>query len=39
MKAFIEKIPLQRAGATEDCADADHIAGRTLNVDGGFEMN
>lgn len=48
MKAFIEKIPLQRAGATEDAAgavaflysaDADYITGRTLNVDGGFEMN
>jgi meso-butanediol dehydrogenase/(S,S)-butanediol dehydrogenase/diacetyl reductase len=48
MKAFIEKVPLQRAGSTEDVAaavaflcsaDADYITGQTLNVDGGFEMN
>jgi meso-butanediol dehydrogenase/(S,S)-butanediol dehydrogenase/diacetyl reductase len=48
MKAFIEKIPLQRAGSVEDVAgavaflcsaDADYITGQTLNVDGGFEMN
>jgi NAD(P)-dependent dehydrogenase (short-subunit alcohol dehydrogenase family) len=48
MKAFIEKIPLKRAGSTEDVAaavaflcsaDADYVTGQTLNVDGGFEMN
>ncbi len=48
MKAFIEKVPLLRAGSTEDAAgavaflcsaDADYITGQTLNVDGGFEMN
>ncbi len=48
MKAFIEKIPLRRAGTPEDVAaavaflcsaDADYITGQTLNVDGGFEMN
>lgn len=48
MRAFIEKVPLQRAGSTEDVAgavaflcsaDADYITGQTLNVDGGFEMN
>jgi meso-butanediol dehydrogenase/(S,S)-butanediol dehydrogenase/diacetyl reductase len=48
IKAFIEKVPLQRAGSTEDVAgavaflcsaDADYITGQTLNVDGGFEMN
>ncbi len=48
MKAFIEKIPLQRAGSVDDVAaavaflcsaDADYITGQTLNVDGGFEMN
>jgi NAD(P)-dependent dehydrogenase (short-subunit alcohol dehydrogenase family) len=48
MRAFIEKIPLQRAGTPEDMAgvvaflcssDADYITGQTLNVDGGFEMN
>jgi NAD(P)-dependent dehydrogenase (short-subunit alcohol dehydrogenase family) len=48
MKAFIEKVPLLRAGSTEDVAgavaflcsaDADYITGQTLNVDGGFEMN
>jgi meso-butanediol dehydrogenase/(S,S)-butanediol dehydrogenase/diacetyl reductase len=48
IKAFIEKVPLQRAGTPEDVAgavaflcsaDADYITGQTLNVDGGFEMN
>ena len=48
LKAFIEKVPLQRAGTPEDVAgavaflcsaDADYITGQTLNVDGGFEMN
>jgi acetoin reductase-like protein len=48
MKAFIEKVPLLRAGSTDDVAgavaflcsaDADYITGQTLNVDGGFEMD
>ncbi len=48
IKAFIEKVPLRRAGSTEDVAgavaflcspDADYITGQTLNVDGGFETN
>jgi meso-butanediol dehydrogenase/(S,S)-butanediol dehydrogenase/diacetyl reductase len=48
LKAFVEKVPLQRAGTPEDVAaavaflcssDADYITGQTLNVDGGFEMN
>ena len=48
IKAFIEKMPLLRAGSTEDVAgavaflcssDADYITGQTLNVDGGFEMS
>jgi NAD(P)-dependent dehydrogenase (short-subunit alcohol dehydrogenase family) len=48
IKAFVEKVPLLRAGSTEDVAaavaffcsaDADYITGQTLNVDGGFEMN
>jgi NAD(P)-dependent dehydrogenase (short-subunit alcohol dehydrogenase family) len=48
LKAFIDKVPLQRAGTPEDVAaavaflcsaDADYITGQTLNVDGGFEMN
>jgi len=48
IKAFIEKVPLLRAGSTDDVAgavaflcsaDADYITGQTLNVDGGFEMN
>jgi len=47
-KAYIETIPLKRAGTPEDMAgavaflcssDADYITGQTLNVDGGFEMN
>jgi len=47
-KAFIDKVPLQRAGSPQDVAgavaflcspDADYITGQTLNVDGGFEMN
>ncbi len=47
MSDFIEKIPLKRAGSTEDVAgavaflcssDADYITGQTLNVDGGYEM-
>jgi len=48
MRDFIEKIPLKRAGTTEDMAsavaflcssDADYITGQTLNVDGGYEMS
>ncbi len=48
LKAFVDKVPLQRAGTPEDIAgavaflcsaDADYITGQTLNVDGGFEMN
>ncbi|MBN1507235.1 MAG: glucose 1-dehydrogenase [Sedimentisphaerales bacterium] len=48
IRAFIEKVPLQRPGSPEDVAaavaflcsaDADYITGQTLNVDGGFEMN
>jgi len=48
LKAFVDKVPLQRAGTPEDVAaavaflcssDADYITGQTLNVDGGFEMN
>ena len=48
MKAFIERIPLKRAGSGEDVAgavaflcskDSDYITGQTLNVDGGYEMN
>ncbi len=48
MKAFVDKVPLRRAGSTQDVAgavaflcssDADYITGQTLNVDGGFEMN
>lgn len=48
LKAFIDKVPLLRAGRPEDVAgavaflcsaDADYITGQTLNVDGGFEMN
>jgi NAD(P)-dependent dehydrogenase (short-subunit alcohol dehydrogenase family) len=33
MKPFIERTPLKRAGSSED------VAGQTLNIDGGFEMN
>ena len=48
MKSFIERIPLKRAGSSEDVAgvvaflcspDSDYMTGQTLNVDGGFEMN
>jgi meso-butanediol dehydrogenase / (S,S)-butanediol dehydrogenase / diacetyl reductase len=48
LKAFVEKVPLLRAGTPQDVAgavaflcspDADYITGQTLNVDGGFEMN
>jgi len=48
LKAFVEKVPLRRAGTPEDMAgavaflcspDADYITGQTLNVDGGFEMD
>jgi NAD(P)-dependent dehydrogenase (short-subunit alcohol dehydrogenase family) len=48
LKAFIDKVPLLRAGSPQDVAgavaflcsaDADYITGQTLNVDGGFEMN
>ena len=48
MKAFVDKVPLQRVGRPEDAAgavaflcstDADYITGQTLNVDGGFEMD
>lgn len=48
MQEFIERIPLKRAGTTEDIAsavaflcssEADYITGQTLNVDGGFEMD
>ncbi len=45
---FIAKIPMRRAGSSEEMAaaicflcssDADYVTGQTLNVDGGFEMN
>lgn len=45
---FIAKIPMRRAGTSEEMAaaiaflcssDADYVTGQTLNVDGGFEMN
>jgi NAD(P)-dependent dehydrogenase (short-subunit alcohol dehydrogenase family) len=48
LRAFVDKVPLLRAGSPEDVAgavaflcssDADYITGQTLNVDGGFEMN
>lgn len=48
LKAFVEKVPLLRAGRPEDVAgavaflcssDADYITGQTLNIDGGFEMD
>jgi len=48
MRAFIERIPLKRAGTGADVAaavaflcssDSDYITGQTINVDGGFEMN
>ena len=48
MTAFIQNVPLKRAGTAEDLAgavaflcspDADYITGQTLNVDGGFEMD
>lgn len=47
LKAFIERIPLKRAGSVEEVAgavaflcspDSDYMTGQTLNVDGGFEM-
>jgi len=47
-KAFIDRIPLKRAGTTTDMAnaivflcspEADYITGQTLNVDGGYEMD
>jgi NAD(P)-dependent dehydrogenase (short-subunit alcohol dehydrogenase family) len=48
MESYTERIPLKRAGTTEDMAaaaaflcssDADYITGQCLNVDGGFEMD
>ena len=48
MSAFIETVPLKRAGSPEDIAsavaflcsaDADYITGQALNVDGGYEMD
>ncbi len=48
MAAFVDSIPLRRAGTPEDIAatvaffcspDADYVTGQTLNVDGGYEMS
>lgn len=48
MRAFINTIPLKRAGTPADIggaiaflcsSDADYITGQTLNVDGGYEMD
>lgn len=48
MRAFINTIPLKRAGTPSDIggavaflcsSDADYITGQTLNVDGGYEMD
>ncbi len=48
MAAFVETVPLKRAGTPEDIAaavaflcspNADYITGQTLNVDGGYEMD
>ncbi len=48
MNAFVNTIPLRRAGRPEDIAaaiaffcsaDADYITGQALNVDGGYEMD
>ncbi len=48
MAAFVDTVPLKRAGTPEDIAaavaflcspDADYITGQTLNVDGGYEMD
>lgn len=48
MAAFINTVPLKRAGSPDDVAgaiaflcsaDADYITGQTLNVDGGYEMD
>jgi NAD(P)-dependent dehydrogenase (short-subunit alcohol dehydrogenase family) len=47
MRAFVDSIPLKRAGKPEEIAgavaflcgpDAEYITGQTINVDGGFEM-
>jgi meso-butanediol dehydrogenase/(S,S)-butanediol dehydrogenase/diacetyl reductase len=48
LKAFIEMVPLKRAGSPHEVAgvvaflclsDADYVTGQALNVDGGFEMD